>query len=151
MRELLKASFNLLGECKSLKTLYLQVNIGTTMYWSSQNRSSRNVHNLLALRSEGVFAAVHGLENLDLRVRESFLTSKATPDLFESPILEASTWSAFTREHLQSFEKSLRRDMRSSGNTALSNVSKDESRTRKSSSDPVEVTLRTREGVKRIN
>ncbi|RDL35925.1 uncharacterized protein BP5553_06537 [Venustampulla echinocandica] len=150
MRELLKASFNLLGECKSLKTLYLQVNRGTTMYRSSQNRSSRNVHNLLALRSEGVFAAVHGLENLDLRVRESPFTGKATPDLFECPI-EANTWSAFTREHLQSFEKSLRRDMRSSGNTALSNVSKGESRTRKSGSDPVEVTLRTREGVKRIN
>jgi hypothetical protein len=143
MQELLKASFNLLGECKNLKNLHLQVNIGTT--------SSRNPHNLLALRSEGVFAAVHGLENLDLRVRESFSTSKAAPDLFESPILKASKSSAFTREHLQSFEKSLRRDMRSSGNTALLNVGKDELRTRKSSSDPVEVTFRTREGVKRIN
>jgi hypothetical protein len=151
VRELLKASFNLLGECKNLKHLYLQVSIGTTDYWSSYNRSSRNIHNLLALRSEGFFAAVYGLENLDVRVRESFLTSKAAPDIFESPILEASAWSAFTREHLQSFEKSLRRDMRSSGNTALSNVSKDKSRTRKSSSDLVEVTLRAREGVKRIN
>jgi hypothetical protein len=150
MRELLKASFNLLGECKSLKILYLQVNRGTTMFWSSQNRSSRNVYNLLALRSEGVFAAVHGLENLDLRVRESSLTSKAAPDLFESPIPEARTRSAFTREHLQSFEELLRKDMRSSGKIALSNISKGESRTRKSSSDPVEVTFRIREGVKRI-
>jgi hypothetical protein len=150
MRELLKASFDLLGECKNLKTLYLQVSMATTEYLSSQNRSSRNVHNLLALRSKGVFAAVHGLENLDLRVGESYLTSKAAPDLFESPILEASR-SAFTREHLQSFEKSLRRDMRSSGNIALSNVGKDESRTRKSSLDPVEVTLRIREGVKKID
>ena len=151
VRELLKASFNLLGECKNLKNLYLQVSRGTTDYLSSQKRSSRNNYNLLALRSEGSFAAVYGLENLDLRVRQSFLTSKAAPDLFESPILEASARSAFTREHLQSFERSLRRDMRSSGNTALSNVGKDKSRTRKSSSDLVEVTLRAREGVKRIN
>ena len=151
MPELLKASFNLLGECKNLITLYLQVDGGTTIHRSSQNRSSRNVHDLLALRSEGVFAAIYGLANLDLRVRESFRTCKATPDLFESPILEASAWSAFTREHLQLFEKSLKRDMRSSGNTALSNVSKPELGTRKSSSNPVEVTLRTRGGVKRIN
>jgi hypothetical protein len=150
-RELLKASFNLLGECKNLKHLYLQVSIGTTDYWPSRNRSSRIIHNLLALRSEGFFAAVYGLENLDLRVRESFLTNEAAPDLFESPMLEASARSAFTREHLQSFEKSLRRDMRSSGNTALPNVGKEGQikRTRKSSSDLVELTVRAREGVKK--
>lgn len=145
MQEMFKASFNLLGECKSLKTLYLQVNIGTIQ--ALPNGRSKNGRSLLALRSEGLFAAVHGLENLDLRVRESFHPSISAPDLF---LLDATPGSAFTAEHLQLFEKLLRGDMTSSGNTALPSESKNGSRTRKPNSDLGEVTLRMRGGVKRM-
>ncbi len=127
MREQVRDAFNLLGKCTSLKTLYIQVNDETRQILLlpySRRERPRNVVRtnleyvdmLLELRNEGVFAGVYGREDLELKVRESFKTSFASPDLFEGPMPEVSTREEL---ELQSFEELLRSDMRGPENTAL--------------------------------
>jgi hypothetical protein len=113
MRMVIQLAFDLLGDCTQLKKLYLGVHSETTEVPGGRGNS------MLVVKDSGVFAAVCGLENLDLRVREVCHWGPwMNANLFESGIREAfevglPQWStpSFEIDHLREFERTLRIDM----------------------------------------
>ena len=64
MQESMRLAFDLLGECIFLQKLYLGIRTETLQV------SHRKYCRLPDLQKAGIFSGIHGLKNLDLRVRE---------------------------------------------------------------------------------